>query len=286
MTLAAWQAQITTSTGATLLIGAGTSYRWAVMPTGFGIPELEAPRGKAAGVDGQFATGPDTVLNRFVEFDLHILGDTIADLETKANALKAAFAPTRTGTVTLELRLGGSTGYIIRGRPAGCEIDLRLHPQGSVARALVRFSGLDPRLLDEAVAAYLLTIPLPGAGLTFNATANFNFGGGDVGQTSVVNIGDGVDADWTITLVGPLTDPAIGHIETSTTLDLTGSIAAGETLVLDSYTKSVLLNGTSSRYSWLSDTSRWFTLAPGANTLTLRATGSGSGVISFRSARL
>ena len=88
-----------------------------------------------------------------------------------------------------------------------------------------------------------------------------------------------------VTFTGPVVSPTIEHTGQSRRLEFTGTLAAGETLVVDSLARTVLLNGTSSRYSWLTSLSQWFTLEPGANNLRYTAaSGTGTCQVDFRSA--
>jgi hypothetical protein len=209
------------------------------------------------------------------------LCDSDTEVEVASLALNATFAPVRTD-VPLTLELSGSpSSYTLFGRPRGCVLGLELMPTGFVVRALGSFLATDPRKLG-AETSTAIGLPAGAAGLLFPAEAPFVFGGLSSPGEALVNNAGTYETDWTATFTGPLTAPVIEHVSLGRSLSFTGlTIAAGETLELDSRTKSALLNGTASRYSSLSSTSRWWTLPVGNSTIRFRA-GSGSGTLEVR----
>ncbi len=83
---------------------------------------------------------------------------------------------------------------------------------------------------------------------------------------------------------GPVVDPFLENTATGEIVRLTGTLDAGDYLVVDSDARTVLLNGTASRYSWVSPGSTWWQLEPGANSVRYGATsGSGTGTLTSRS---
>lgn len=264
-----------------LNIGAGTVYRWSSFPAGFGLPPVRSDDIMLPDRDGELA-GIDRLAGRTLVFEVYCLEDDAATVEATANFLKAAWRPSDTD---LELKFTLARGeYSLFGRPRACDVVITKTLLGGVLAARLEFKAMDPRLFGIENAT---TIALPGGGtgLTFNATPNFSFGGAATGGEDTIANDDVVDTDWTADFNGPLTDPSIEHVETGYALRLTGSILTGETLTLDSRTRSIVLNGTSSRYSWLNGGSRWFVFVPGSNTVRFRANaGSGNVVITWRNA--
>lgn len=264
-----------------LAFGAGTDYRWATFPAGFGLPAVRNDDVMLPDRDGELA-GIDRLAGRTVVFEVYALGDDAADVEAKANFLKAAWRPS---DVDLELKWTMARGeYSLFGRPRGCDVVIEKTLLGGVMNARLEFKAMDPRLFGSQNSTNIV-LPSGGGGLTFNATANFSFGGAAVGGEETISNDDVVDTDWVATFHGPLTDPSLEHVEQARALRMTGALLAGESLVLDSRTKSIVLNGSSSRYSWLNGGSQWFVLTPGSNTLRFRANaGSGSVDVTWRNA--
>lgn len=266
------------------VIGHGTSYPWASFPTGFGTPEVRARDVERTDRDGVLA-GIDLLGGRLVVFDVLILGTSAQDAETKLNALKAFFARADTD-VDLVVTFTGVVSYGLVGRPRGCDVVFDRQTLSGVMRARCSFLATDPRLY-RTNGSEDVTIQMAGGGtgLTFNASADFSFGGAVTGGAlSVVNQGT-YPTPFTATFHGPLTGPQLEHVDLGLTLAFTGDLLAGQTLVVDTDKHTVLLNGVSSRYSWLTVASRWYDLVPGTNLLRLLAvSGSGSVDIGFRSA--
>jgi hypothetical protein len=267
-------------------IGAGTtSYRWATMPTGvLGYTDVRTGDVPIPRADGVFA-GDDRLGGRTMTFDVHIIGTTDTAAETAAAALAGAFAPSTTD-LPIDVRLTGTPAeYRLFGRPRGCDIALDTKFLSGVLRARCTFLATDPRRFGAEVSA-TLALPSGASGLLFPAVAPFVFGAGAGGNVSISQAG-AVDADWTATISGPITTPTIEHVELGRSLAFDLELLAGETLVIDSRTRSALLNGTASRYSSLTSSSRWFQIPPGTSTVRLTgASGSGSAQFTYRPAYL
>jgi hypothetical protein len=153
-------------------------------------------------------------------------------------------------------------------------------------RAVVEWFATDPRVYSQTLTtATASQATVAGTGVTFPVTFPLSFGGAvSGGQLTATNTGE-FPAPWTATISGPIDNPTLENITTGETLAFVGTVATGETLVVDSLARSVLLNGTASRYSWLVVGSQWFGVQPGANAIRLAGTsGSGSVSFSFRSA--
>lgn len=85
--------------------------------------------------------------------------------------------------------------------------------------------------------------------------------GGTPGPTTVtVDSIDNVYPIWTIK--GPATNPQLSVLATNTTIRYTGNVTASQTLVIDMFNKTALLNGTSVIGNIYGD---WVNFAPGNN---------------------
>ncbi len=91
-------------------------------------------------------------------------------------------------------------------------------------------------------------------------------------STLISNVGI-ADTHPSVTLFGPATNPIITNLATGEQVKLTYVLAAGAYLVLDFARKTVLLNGATSVYSSVDFVNTdWWTLLPGANTVSWTAT--------------
>ncbi len=135
----------------------------------------------------------------------------------------------------------------------------------------------DPRRYD--MTAYTSPVlGMPGGittGITFPLTFPITFGGGVAsGSLTLPNAGN-APAYPVFTLTGPLSGPVITRSDTGQKLQFAPSfdLLEGQTLVLDSGTRSVILDGSVSRRDALV-VADWFTLPRNSNTVvTLGSTG-------------
>ena len=171
-----------------------------------------------------------------------------------------------------------------RVRRLAVPVEPERYPFG-VPQIVVEWWATDPRFYANTESSAQAEISSPtGAGLTFDATFDLGFGGEiPSGVVNVTNDGN-FDAPWVAEITGPVVNPRIEAVDLSRTLSFVGTVQAGQTLRIESATKSVTLDG-ASRYSWLQPGSQWFDLEPGANQVRFAAqSGTGIGTLTFRSA--
>lgn len=153
-----------------------------------------------------------------------------------------------------------------------------------VGRAQVEWHCTDPRIYSATATTLTTSQAVSSGGLLAPIEAPLEFGGSaSGGQVVATNDGE-FGAPWTAVLSGPVTNPRIENITTGQTIRFTGTLATGETLTVSSLDRTVLLNGTASRYSWLTAGSSWFDLPAGSSTIRFAGTsGTGSMDLTFRS---
>ena len=218
---------------------------------------------------------------RVFTFTLDAL-DPLGATSTLEATIEQATAP-RQAESPLTFQIPGRTQRAVNCRPTRRRRTLDLSDTLGIKRYVVEFQATDPRMYDAAWSSVAIPLPTASGGLTFPVTPPFTFGSATGGQAVVTNAGN-FTAPWVATFVGPLQDPSVSSAGLSVGVYMVGTLNAGETLVVDSAARTVLLNGTASRESWLLPTSRWFGLSPGANTIQLGATtGSGSLTFAYRS---
>lgn len=270
-----------TATVRDLTIGAGTSYRFTAFPDVLSnAPARFDDRARPYG-HGVIA-GADYLDRRIIVFELTVAAATRTAAEILAHNLAEAFAPADSDE-WLDVRLtGGPDGdveYAFRGRCRGATI--ALGPQFRAGRfvARCRFDALDGiRYGPEET----ITIELAdeGDGVVFPVVFPVLFGGSaGAGTGSAPNTGS-IAVPWTATLTGPLTNPRIAHTESSSAVRILHGLDEEETAVVDSQRGTVLLDGTTSRPDLIAPGSRFFDLAPGANTIRLTSD-SGDGSCQF-----
>jgi hypothetical protein len=180
---------------------------------------------------------------------------------------------------------GGATVQAdVRVRRCSIPVDVERY-QFSVPQMVVEWWATDPRWYAESATVVSTSVGGgSGAGMEFDAGFDLSFGeAAPSGVVNVTNTGT-FPAPWTLEVSGSVTNLRIENVTTGATLRFTGTPAAGQTLVVDSYSRQVTLGGVS-RYSWLDPGSRWFDLAPGVTQLRVASSsGSGVGTLTFRSA--
>lgn len=251
---------------------------------GLGGPAIASNDATRPQVDGLFP-GVDLARGRTISFELEPLAADDAALDALLASIRKATNPRRTGELPLTMQLQGQTPRRINCRCRRREIPWDLTYLYRVPTVFLDFFATDPRIYDDTASNGSTAITVPGTGLAFNATPPFSFGGATSGgQIPVSNAGD-FAAPWTATITGPVTDPRLDLLSTGQRLSLVGTVASGDTLTLDSQARSIILNGTASRYSMLQAGSQWFDLPVGSDTVTFGATsGTGSLSLTWRSA--
>jgi hypothetical protein len=141
----------------------------------------------------------------------------------------------------------------------------------------VRFECSDPRHYDIETKTEIATLPFAGGGVDFPLNFPLNF---EPGSSSTVQLTNSLDAPahWLGFIAGPVTNPKIEAISNDTGqvyyLHFSGlALNTGETLELNSRDRSVILGG-QSRRTFLLPGSRWFTIPPYPDFLTINYTSS------------
>lgn len=253
--------------------------------TGFhDAPDVRADDQMRSRAHGQWANvdylGGRTIQASIIVTSPHPSGSTWQAL---SQALVAGQAAESTLTATLPgVAMGATVQVGARVRRLSLPIDLDYTV--GVGRAEVEWHCTDPRIYSSTLTTLSTSQAVSSGGLVFPAVAPLAFAGSaSGGQITATNAGE-FAAPWVATISGPVTDPRLENITTGQTVAFTGTVDSGQTLVVSSLDRTVLLNGTASRYSWLVGTSQWFDLAAGDNTVRFAGTsGTGSLSFSFRS---
>jgi len=216
--------------------------------------------------------GDDFLGSRVVAVTMDIYGANKADMQLRTDEFLTAFTVGDEQALTFQLPgvAGGGVGRImarVRKRSVRHDLDFL----NGLTRATVQLEATDPRIYIEGQSSGTAELPLVSGGATFDATFDLAFGtAGTSGSFIAVNEGT-FAAPVLLKIEGPATDPSIENLSTGETLSLTGTIAAGSCYLINTADRTVMLNGTASRYSELDASSVWLQLAPGDNDLKFRA---------------
>ena len=236
--------------------------------------------------DGQYA-GIDYLKGRTFTISVDLWYQTRAEFGERLREIQTEFAPGHAGTFTTQMPGLGqiSTECRVR-RRHGPLIDLEAAL--GRARMTVEFHATDPRWYSVGSLSGTASLRSVTGGLEFPVSFPFMFGETETSGSLVSAVNGGTYESFpTVRIRGPVVSPSITNVTADMTLLFTGlTIGADDVLVVDLENRTVLLNGTSSRYSFLDDSAGWWALAPGVNEIRFGGTSTGapSAAVEWRSA--
>lgn len=269
-----------------LVLGPGTDYIIKT-PSPLGLQQVRTNPRPRPFDHGEFLS-PEFIGAKTHGLSISVRGDDPADTQANVDALLLAWYYDATGPDEFDTgsylvsKLPGQAARRLYGRPRQSSADLSTLVHSHSEAEVVWYAG-DPRWYSDLLHTSTLNAPVTVSGKGFNKQFDYGWGGsGSAGSAEIIN--EGSLATWpVITLTGPLTNIVLTNETTGKTLTITYTLALGETLVIDFNAKTVLLNGTASRYS--AKSGLWWQLVPGSNTIRMTAnSGAGSGSISWRDA--
>lgn len=203
--------------------------------------------------------------------------------------LKANFAPSSVSQPFYVYLDGGAGQRVVFCKSLGLRYSIDQGMRLNMYSLQVQLQAEDPTIWsDPAITASSGLIGTYG-GFAFNIGFNFGFGTttGTAGSAAAFNNGD-KPADATIVINGPVVNPTIVHDGLGYALAFNASLSATDTLTINLRNRTVLLNGSANRRSWLLGTSHWFLLQPGTNNVLFLGTAGVGGTpnmsITYRSA--
>ena len=268
------------------LMGAGTPYPILKVDGLEALPDLRVQDDNQGYNDGMFS-GRDFLSGRTITIQMLTTAGNGNSAHANFNLLQQAMLPQQSGTGVLQFQLSPSDAIQridVRVRKRMTAIDPE-YTYGFIQSVWTLFAP-DPRYYDDKLQTLgLSAVTIPGR--TYNRTYNLSFGGGSgVVSGTVVNEGS-----WTtqpvITVNGPVTNPTVGNSTTGKFVQVTTSLGASDSLVVDLSQRLVTLNGSPVR-NLLAAGSDWFDAAPGSSTFYFSGQNTTAGVsgatISYRNA--
>jgi len=128
--------------------------------------------------------------------------------------------------------------------------------------AQIQFKATYPfaRSTTEQTAAMVLASA--SGGRTYPRTYNRTYGATSTGGSALLQNSGNADADSVLTFVGPLTRPKATLLDTGEFMEFDITLSAGQQLIVDTRSKTVLLEGTASRRSTLVTGSKFWKIPP------------------------
>lgn len=269
------------------------SYNGISLGTGTSFPILAvegwddlAPtkdRDYSKGSDHGDSTAPDLSDSRTITLSLGLLGTSPTNLEELRQAIRQAF-PLQSAPLALTI---GSELVFAKVRRRGIPKD-RSAPWRVANDIALQFYCADPRVYSADETLLTTGLPVVSGGLAFPITFPISFGTTSSSGVLQIHNSGNAPTPLRITYTGALTNPSSVQVETGRKLKMGLTTIAGDSLVLDSRTHEVTLNGTVSRRSYLT-TDQWFDAPPGTSNVTFVAdafSGSPTMQIRYRSANI
>lgn len=262
-----------------LTLGSGTVYGLSAWTNFEGVADQRQTIIDRPSTNGSWL-GQFYVSDRVLTFTVDIRPDRCTafgtTLRAATDALTKAWQYTADFGVDTHISFGlpGGVSRTLYGRPGRQAIDYSSVEFGYVTVAMEFIAG-DPRLYGNTTNASL-NLATATTGRGYNKSYNYGYGGGgSSGIYAAVNNGT-TNADPLVVITGIVTNPSIINDTTGETIAFNISLDTGEFLVIDFAAKTVLLNGTESRYGTKSGT--WFQIVPGTNNIRFLADASDVGV--------
>lgn len=216
-------------------------------------------------IDAEFEKGRDLALTGTVFA-------SGASMETFLDSLKDNWGPS-TVLIPLYFQAPGVSERLLLVKPLGVAYDWDSLRRLGEATIQFRAFAEDPRIYSSTLVSQSLNL---GATVYtgFGFDLGFSFGFGGVSTTTdaviVTNTGNRPTPPL-FTITGPVINPRILNETLSKEMIFNTTLAAGETLIVDTKAKTVRLNGTTNRRNTLLSANSWFYLAKGDNTIRYRA---------------
>jgi len=242
----------------------GTAYTFENVRdlAGLSVPPIRSVEYPRAGVHGSIM-GDQLLAARPFSINGYINGTSESDLTTKLDSLKLAMAPTNAdGTLTIDSR-------ILFCRPAGLDY-IRSAQTRFLQDYQAQFKAQDPRFYSSTQYTQDIALPTATGGFSFPLAFPLAFGTISVGGILLATNAGNFESPPTIKIYGPVDNPRIKNITSGLSLEFNLTVAAGDYLEIDFLNHNVMLNGTASRFSYLT-LAEWWTLDPGVNELRYEA---------------
>jgi hypothetical protein len=229
-------------------------------------------------MDAEFEKGRDVVLEGTVY-------GSSASVEAYLDSLKSNYAPVQQ-PIPFVFKAPGVVERLIYVKPRGCRYDWDTARRLGMTPIQLLMFAEDPRIYDSTLSSQLLSYGGDaGLGLAFPVGFNINFGGGATPGGGTVSNSGNRNTPIIFVITGPVQNPILQNTTTGHTLGFTITLAAGETLTINTRDRTVYLNGNINRRNTMT-TVDWFDLVPGNNFIGYGGlSGTGSTVsVTFRSA--
>lgn len=257
--------------------------------SGYGIQGLRTsddPRPMDHGSD----TGPEYLDARVLTLNVTARGESASECAGNVDALLAAWFLDSTldgygARRQLSLKMPGYAERLLYGRPRRNTFDMT-RINGRRADGELEFYAPDPRWYSATLHSTVMTLSQAASGRGYNRGYDYGYGGAISGDTFTADNAGTFPTLPAIAITGPVTNPIIFNTTTGLQIKFIITLGASDVLTVDFAARTVVLNGTASRfYTKVGD---FFELVRGANALKYVASGytASTATVSWRDAWL
>ena len=248
--------------------------------TGYDVRLVDGLGGMAGIVTGDqrlldrhgMTAGTDYLTGRQIVVELTINTTDHSARATLIDALNRAFRPGQAEQALVfqvpSIAGGGKRRVLCRVRDRSSTVDPERF--NALSEVSLLLGATDPRIFDDAVSTSQTTLVSISGGRTYPLTFPRTYASVSAGGTIAADNTGTWDTPVVLRIDGPCQNPQVTNTSDGSVLGLTITVADGDFIELDSENRTVLLNGTASRYQFLTS-SAWFDLAPGVTNLEFRA---------------
>ncbi|MFG1997875.1 phage distal tail protein [Spirillospora sp. NPDC048911] len=272
-----------------LLLGGGTPYGWRELAGWDDLPGLDGGSVSRPSRHGRWP-GRRLAGERTVTYSCLVRAPREAMSATVRTLRAATAVPPDESEQPLVIRTLDET-LLAYAQVAGRILTNDLSYGTGLGRAVVQWACSDPRRYSLTEYTVSIQPPTPGSGFQYPLTYPLDYGtAGSSGGASVVNAGD-IATNPTLVITGPCANPVVINQTAQRQLQFGVTLAAEDTLTIDTKRGTVLL-GSADRMYTLTAASvpvEDFEFAPGANAIAFRTASSSPGAgltVSWRDAYL
>lgn len=199
---------------------------------------------------------------------IEVLGSSTTDRNTKLTRLIAASNAFRGDAELKWTPTGGVEQFVFVRRQQPLRIE-----GNTLKSCSLPLVAADPRIYGTTLqSSNVEPAGTASGGLVFDMDFDLSFGDTPALASLLVSNAGTYETPPEIVITGPITNPVVTNVTAGKALNFTYTLGAGETLTIDTYNRTIILNGTTNRFSALdiADSDWWF-LLPGTNNITLYA---------------
>jgi hypothetical protein len=235
-----------------------------------GLEDLPAIRAQdlSRGYQDGSMTGRDFFEARTITMQLQIMSDSKGSMFDYLDQLKNNLKPQQSGVGVLNLYLPNRNVQRVYARVRRRQLQIDPDYTYGRATAVVEFFCPDPRVYNDISQLVSGTTATGVKTREYDRTYDLTYPTASVGKLSTftLNTAGNYETFPVFTITGACSQPSITNLGTGAQLSFpTVTMAAGDTLTIDSDFKTVLFNGAPSR-NLLSTASRWWSLAGSSTT--------------------